>query len=164
MKLVILLLIALTPMIIGAIWYSKMGFGNAWMKASGMTIEKAKEGNMIVMLLVGYLFSFFITAAPQFIVIHQNHFMSILMNEPGIHDPKSEMGMFYANFMEKYGHNFRTFKHGALHGTIAAIMIALPVVGMGAIFEKRGFKYIAVHVGYWIVTLAITGGLVCQFS
>jgi hydrogenase maturation factor len=37
-------------------------------------------------------------------------------------------------------------------------------VGINALFERRGGKYILVHVGYWIVTLALIGGVVCQFA
>ena len=56
---VILLLAALVPLAIGNIWYNpKIGFGNAWMKASGMTEEKAKGANMILILGLTYLFSF----------------------------------------------------------------------------------------------------------
>ncbi len=36
---------ALSAFFIGYFWYSKMLFGKAWMKASGMTEEEAKSGN-----------------------------------------------------------------------------------------------------------------------
>ena len=64
-------------------------------------------------------------------------------------------------FMAKYGNNFRTFSHGALHGIILAIGIGLPVFGTNALFERRGGKYIFIHLGYWIITLALMGGLLC---
>lgn len=35
---------------------------------------------------------------------------------------------------------------------------------INALFERRGFKYIAIHTGYWLITLAIIGGLMCQFA
>jgi len=97
-------------------------------------------------------------------VIHQLSVFSILANEPGISDPNSEVGMMLKNFMEKYGTNFRTFKHGALHGAIAGITIALPIMGTNALFERKGFNYILVNAGYWIVCMALMGGLLCQFS
>ena len=63
--------------------------------------------------------------------------------------------------MAKYGNNFRTFSHGAVHGVLAGLFFVLPVMGTNAMFERKGFKYIAINVGYWIVTLAIMSGIVC---
>jgi hypothetical protein len=98
------------------------------------------------------------------------HLYSILINEPGFLDPvthkpstTSEIGMLYTNFLAKYGNNFRTFKHGALHGTLLAFFIVMPVIAINAMFERKGFKYIAINAGYWIVSLALMGGLVCAF-
>jgi hypothetical protein len=50
-----------------------------------------------------------------------------------------------------------------LHGIITAIFVGLPLIGMSAIFEKKSFKYIFIHLGYWILTLALMGGLACSF-
>ena len=36
---------AIVPLLIGAIWYNPSVLGTAWMKASGMTEEKMKTGN-----------------------------------------------------------------------------------------------------------------------
>ena len=160
----IVLLAALVPLVIGFIWYNPKVFGTVWMKAAGITEDKMKGANMVLIFGVSFLLSFFLAFAIQFMVIHQWSIFSILANEPGIADPTSEVGMMVKNFMEKYGTNFRTFKHGVLHGVIAGITIALPVLGINALFERKGFKYIAVNVGYWIVTMAIMGGILCQFS
>jgi hypothetical protein len=70
----------------------------------------------------------------------------------------------FTDVMTAYGSEFRTFKHGVLHGAIAAIGFAMPIIGINALFERRGFKYIAIHTGYWILTLMIMGGILCQFT
>jgi hypothetical protein len=160
----ILLLAALVPLILGFIWYNPKVFGSGWKKAADMTDEKIKGGNMILRFGLTYLFSFFAAFAIQFVVIHQFGFTSILANEPGIKDPNSEISLFIKNFLEKYGHNFRTFKHGALHGTLAGITLILPVIAINAMFERKGFKYVIINAGFWIVNLAIMGGIICQFS
>ncbi len=161
---VIILIAALIPMIMGFIWYNPKVFGKAWMKAADINEEKMKGANMGVIFGVSLLLSFFLAFSMQFVVIHQWHLNSILLNEEGFNDPNSELGKYVAAFMEKYGHNFRTFKHGALHGTLAGITIALPILGTNALFERKGFKYIAVNVGYWIVTMALMGGFICACS
>lgn len=161
---VVLLLAALVPLFIGFIWYNKNVFGKAWIATSGMTEEKAKGANMPLVFGLTYLFSFFAAFAIQFMVIHQYSVYSVFANEPGIKDATSDVAIYLKGFMEKYGHNFRTFKHGALHGTIAGITLALPIIGINAIFERKGFKYVAINVGYWIVSMAIMGGIICQFA
>src|SRR5882762_8312540 len=104
-KLMILLLTALVPMIVGFIWYNSKVFGTAWMKAAGVSEEKMKGGNMLVIFGFTYLLSFFAAFSIQFMVIHQYHLYSILANEPGMKDSNSEISMLVKNFMEKYGQN-----------------------------------------------------------
>jgi hypothetical protein len=160
----IILVAALIPMIMGFIWYNKNVFGKAWMNATGITDDTMKGGNMALVFGLSFFLSFLLAMSLQFIVIHQWSMYSILANEQGIKDPASEVSIMLQNFMAKYGTNFRTFKHGALHGTLTGIMIALPILGTNALFERKGFKYIAINAGYWIVTLALMGGVICAFS
>ncbi len=159
-------LAALIPLAVGFVWYNpKIGFGNAWMKAAEINEDKIKGANMILIAGLTYLFSFFISAALLSITIHQMGFYSTLASEPGfLTDPNAEVTTYFNNFMATYGDRFRTFKHGALHGTIAGITLALPIVAINALLERRGFKYIAIHVGYWVISLALMGGVICQFA
>ena len=111
-----------------------------------------------------FLFSFFVAMAMNFMVIHQMHLASVLMNETGFGKPGSEIDLFLSDFIQKYGNNFRTFKHGAFHGTIGGIMLALPIIGVNALFERKGFKYIAINAGFWIVCFALMGGIICAWQ
>jgi hypothetical protein len=58
----------------------------------------------------------------------------------------------------------RSFGHGALHGAIGAIFFVLPVLGINALFERKGWKYILINVGYWVVTLTIMGAIICGWK
>lgn len=160
----ILFLAALIPMAVGFVWYHPKVMGEAWMKASGVTPEMAKGGNMAVIFGVSFLFAFMMSTFINGVVIHQNHFFSTLMNEPGLQDPNSEVGRYAADFVAKYGKNFRTFKHGVFHGVIAAIFFGLPLLGTTALFERKTFKYIFINFGYWAITLGLMGGVICAFS
>ena len=62
---------ALIPMVIGFIYYHKKVVGSAWMSVTGMTEEKAKEGNMAVTLIISYIFSLLLAFALNGIVNHQ---------------------------------------------------------------------------------------------
>jgi len=156
-------LAALIPLLIGFIWYNPKVFGKAWMKAADITEDKMKGANMAVMFGVTYLLSLFAAFGLVAITIHQTHLFSLFANEPGIQDPSSEVGMLFKSMMDKFGTNFRTFKHGAFHGVLMGILLALPVLGINAIFERKKFKYIAINVGFWIVCLALMGGTICAF-
>lgn len=39
---------SLIPMVMGFIWYHPKVLGTVWMKASGLTEEKTKEGSMVL--------------------------------------------------------------------------------------------------------------------
>jgi len=49
------LVAAVSTFVIGALWYSPVLFGKAWMAASGMTEEKAREGNMPLVFGLSFL-------------------------------------------------------------------------------------------------------------
>lgn len=164
MNFLILLLAALVPMILGFIWYNPKVFGNAWMKAAGITDEKIKSGNMALIFGLSFLFSLMLAIALQAIVIHQSHLASIVLNEPGFMEGTGEAFEMVEAFKAKFGGNFRTFGHGVFHGIIAGFFIALPILATNALFERKGFKYIAVNVGYWILTLGLMGGIICQWA
>jgi hypothetical protein len=159
---------ALVPTIIGFIWYNPKVFGTAWMKAAGLTPESAmKDFNMPLVMGVSLLLSFLLAFSLQFIVIHQGGLFSMLMDgknpNPDMADKSSVLYGHVKYIMDNYGTNFRTFKHGALHGTILGVFTIMPVIATGALFERKGFKYIAINAGYWIVCLAIMGTIICHF-
>ncbi len=154
---------AIVPLFVGFIWYNPNVFGKAWMKECSFTTESLGKPNPIIFLW-SFLLSYLLAFELNTIVIHQFGFFSVIFNEPGLNDPTSEIAVYAADFLSKYGDNFRTFKHGALHGTIAGLLIVIPVMGTNALFEKKTFKYVMINGGYWIVSLAIMGGILCAFA
>ena len=158
-------LAALVPMIFGFIWYNPKVFGKVWMDASGMTEAKMKSGNMSVIFGVSLVLSFLLAISLMPITIHQMGVFSTLANPDTMADPiNSEGAKYFKDFMSKYGSNFRTFKHGLFHGISAGLLFVLPVMGITAILERKGFKYIAINCGYWILCLGIMGGIICQWG
>lgn len=159
----VLIFAAFIPLAVGFVWYHPKVFGKAWMNASGQTESTFKSGNMGVTLGVSLIFSLLLSLMLSTMTIHQFHITSILLDEPGFGDPQSEIGQYFTNFLARFGRNFRTFQHGALHGTLAGILFALPVLGTNALFERKGFRYIAINSGYWILSAALMGGVICAF-
>lgn len=159
----IILLAALVPLIVGFVWYNPKVLGNIWMRESGMTMEKTKGMNMGLVFGLVFLCSFFMAFTIQFLVIHQFGALSLLSTHPGFEDPNSEAAQMLKNFMALVGNDYRTFKHGAFHGTLTGLFFATPIVAVNALFERRSFKYIAIHSGYWIISIALMGGVLCAF-
>jgi Protein of unknown function (DUF1761) len=151
-----LLLSAFSSLVVGFIWYNPKVFGTIWMRESGVTEEKIKGGNMILTLTMAFIYAFFISFVLQFLVIHQTGANSATVGITGV-DPS-----VLKNYMDAYGTTYRTFKHGALHGFMTGLFFCLPVIGVGALFEKRSWKYTLIAGGYWVITCMLMGGIICQ--
>ena len=154
---------SLIPIMVGFIWYHPRVFGKAWLKSIHSTEEDLKGRKMLLVFGLCYLFSLMLSIALMPIVIHQMHMFSVFANDATMKDPNSASSLYVKNFFDLYGTNFRTFKHGAVHGALASLFFALPVIGIIALFEKKSFKYVAIHTGYWLLTLALMGGVICNW-
>lgn len=150
-----ILVAAFTPIFVGFVWYSDKVFGRIWMQESGLIKDDLSKRNRIKILALTFIFSFLISFFMQFIVIHQNGAISAAM------DIKNVDSSILQNYLNAYGNTYRTFKHGALHGFLASIFFVIPIVGINSLIERKSWKYIAIHAGYWIITLMITGAIIC---
>ena len=150
---------ALSTFIVGFIWYNPKVFGNAWMKAEGLTEEQLKKGNMLKIFGLSFVFAFiagFMIIHP--VVIHQFGALGMTGGDP------EHVKTSYTAFMADYGTAFRTFKHGALHGTLLGVGLVFPVIAINGLYSHKPWKLIFITAGYWIVSLAIMGGIICGWS
>ena len=132
-----LIVAAIIPLVTGFIWYNTKVFGTAWMKETGMTEEKAKGMNPGKTYGLAVVFAFLIA----FLMWPQ----VMLGGGPG----------------EAHGAEpFMTFKHGALHGAMVGLFFVLPAFATNALFEMKSAKYVMINAGYWIVTMALMGGII----
>lgn len=152
---------ALIPLLIGSIWYNPKVFGNTWMRVNGFNEEDMAGANMAVIFGFSFLFGVFISAAMSTIVIHQAGVLQVMM--PGVAESGSAAQQQFADFMTQYGTAHRSFGHGALHGGFLVVILIFPIIAINALFERRGWKYIWIHTGYWFVSLILIGGVLCQF-
>lgn len=149
---------ALSTLVVGFIWYNPKVFGSIWMRETGMTEEKAKGANMVLIFGMSIFYAFLIAFILQMLVIHQYGALGMVGGDPALAKPS------YAAFMADYGIAFRTFKHGMLHGFMSGLFFALPVIGTNALYERRSWKYTLVVGGYWIVSCMIMGGIICAWQ
>lgn len=154
------LISALIPLIVGAVYYHPKVVGSAWMKTNGFKPENLEGGNMAVIFGLTYLFSILISFIVSSFVIHQGSVMSMMF--PEVLETGSAAQDEFSALMSQYGDAHRSFKHGMLHGSIVSFFFVLPIIAIISLFERRGWKYILIHSGYWLVCLLLMGGLLCQ--
>ena len=150
------LVASLVTLLMGFIWYHPKVFGTIWMKETGMTEEKAKQGNMLKVFGLSIVYSLMFAFWLPNLVIHQT---GVLEAAGG----NIEDAAFRA-FMEVHGDAFRYFRHGALHGFFSGVFLILPVVAINGLFEQKTWKYILVAAGYWIISMTIMGGIICAWK
>ncbi len=126
-----LIIAVLLPTIIGFIYYNKALFGNSWMQSIGKTEEDLKGGNMALMMGISLVMSFLIA-----------FFLMNFNNGPG------QEGQF------------DSFGHGATHGVMLSFFLVIPVLVSNGLFEQKSWKNTLINAGYWILTLALMGGVV----
>jgi hypothetical protein len=153
-----LLAAAVSTLLVGFVWYHPKVFGTIWMKESGMTEDKMKGGNMVMIFGMAVFYAFLMGMILQFLTIHQWGAVSMVGEDVANAKPS------YAAFMADYGTVFRTFKHGALHGFLTGLFLALPIIGTNALFERRSWKYTLVSGGFWIVCFMLMGGIICTWT
>jgi hypothetical protein len=149
---------ALSTLVVGFIWYNPKVFGTIWMKESGMTEEKMKGANMILIFGTSVIYAFFIAFILQMLTIHQFGALGMIGGNVADASPS------YVAFMADYGNAFRSFGHGALHGFMAGLFLALPIIGTNALYERRSWKYTLITGGFWIVCFMIMGGIICAWK
>ncbi|MBC3758517.1 DUF1761 domain-containing protein [Hyunsoonleella sp. SJ7] len=153
-----ILVAAISALVVGFIWYNPKVFGTAWMKAAEMSEEKMKGANMGKIFAMAFVFAILLAMSMLSLTVHQIGAMGMVGG-----DVEGALPSFNA-FMADYGTAHRTFGHGALHGFFAGIFIALPILGTNALFERKSAKYILINSGYWMVTLAVMGAIICGWQ
>lgn len=146
---------AISALVVGFVWYNPKVFGTAWMKAAGMTEEKIQGANMGKIFAMALVFAILLAMSMITLTIHQTGAMGMVGGDLEGALPS------YAAFISDYGTAHRTFGHGALHGFFGAVFIVLPTLGTNALFERKSAKYILINSGYWMVVMAIMGGIIC---
>ena len=129
---------ALVPMILGAIYYGPL-FGKQWYDALGKTEEELTPDNMAVT----YGLALFMALILSFTL---NMFIEFL------HKDCNEAG-------ELIFGSHHTFGHGAFHGMFFGLLAITPVLVSFSLFHKMSAKSIILNTVFWTLCLAIMGGI-----
>ena len=118
-------------LIVGFIWYNPKVFGTVWMKETGITEESAKKANMAKVFGLTIFYSLLLSFIMPVLTIHQFGALGMIGGPEMLETAKPS----YAAFLADYGDEFRSYKHGALHGFMSGLFLALPIVAINGLFE-----------------------------
>ncbi len=159
-NLLVLLGASFIPFLLAFAWFHpKLFGGDTWTKVAGLTPEQAATPVKPLKAMLTIIFNFFLAFGIFGLSVHQAGIFSVVGGNADL--LKTGVG---AEFMAAYGQNHLTFGHGAFHGLIAAITFILPVLMYAVIFERKSAKYLWINWGYWILSLVLMGGVICQWG
>ena len=162
-RLQVLLEAALVPLAVGVIWYNPYLLGRLWGSGIGIAKEKMTAGKVALISVVSIVAGYYIAGSLSSIVIHQHGVYGMLAGDPDMKDKSSALYNIVQGLMDKYGNNYRTFKHGAFHGMFTGLKIALPILAILGFAESKKISWILIHAIYWTICLSIMGGIVCAY-
>ncbi|MBP6455763.1 MAG: DUF1761 domain-containing protein [Chitinophagaceae bacterium] len=150
------LVATLIPTIIGFLWYNpSTPTGKIWVAETNISEEKMKSMNMVLTLGISLVLCFLMN---MFIVSHE------VIHQWGAFSLLNEHPEEATRILTTYNNEFRTFGHGALHGTFLGLFLVLPIFATNGMFERKSWKLIWVNVIYWTICLAIMGGILCAWK
>ena len=124
-------LATITPVLVGSVYFHKNLCGKVFNSQNYTTGKLRSKTQTVIILAVSLPLSFLLSF---FLLEFNNGGIS----QEGYHD---------------------TFLHGVWHGVFIAITTVSPVIVINAFFGKQNWKIISVLILYWIITLALMGGI-----
>ncbi len=152
---------AFIPLIVRLVWDHSGLLGKTWRDAAGVNPDEPEWARTAAVAGLSLVFGFLMASIVMPLVIHQIHVFSIVQGDPAYGKEDARVTLWLEDFLREYGDSHRTFKHGAVHGAIAGLCFATPMIAINALFERRGLKYILITSGYWTICLALMGAIVC---
>jgi hypothetical protein len=133
-NLVAVIVAAVMNMIVGAVWYSPVLFGNQWMRIIGISkkrLDKIKKRGMGKVYLIAFIGTFVMSYVLAMIVGYSGAF---------------------------------SFREGMEVGLWLGIGLIAPSMLGSVLWERRPVKLYLINVGYYFVSLSIAGGIIAVWK
>lgn len=125
--------------VIGFLWFHPSVMGSVYAKARGISIEELKPKNPGMTYGITILMTLFYTM-----------FLVSWVTGPG-QDTAPD------------GHSYHTIQHGLVHSIVFLLMVLIPVFSAPALYERRGWNWFLVQVGYWFLRTAAAAGIISMW-
>ncbi len=150
---------AFIPFTLGYFWFSEKLFGGAYWDQIAQVPEEKHGPAKMGLLFSSLILNFFAAFGIYCLTVHASGVFGLMGGDA----EAMKVGTAGA-FMAEHGQNFLTFKHGLVHGIQATLVMVLPAYGYVTIFEKKGWNYLLVNLGYWLIALSLMGGVISQWG
>ncbi len=160
-NLLTLALVAFVPLVLGYIWFSESLFGGErWIQIAGINRELANKEVPLMKVIATMIPNFLIAFGLYNLIVHGSGVFGLVGGDTELLKTGTA-----ASFLQEYGSNYLTIKHGIFHGILPGyICFVLPVLLYVVIFERKSAKYFWVYSGYWILSLAIMGAIISKWG
>jgi len=156
----IIIATGLIPMILGMAWYHSSLFGNAWLTEHGMTQDQVKANQKPLKFLLGFICNVLLAMGLFTMVTHELSVLGLVGGDKELIKAGTTGGAFLA----EYGGSFSRFSHGAVHGIIAAVLVAIPLIGHQCLWAGKSLKLFLIDFGFWLVCMILMGGIIAQWG
>lgn len=157
---IIVPLAALIPVVLAFIWYNPNVLGKALEQQTNTKVPAFG----LVHAVISYVFAFFVSFGLMSYVNHQMGVMQLFFTREGFGKEGTEATLAFDQVARLVGDMHLSFGHGAVHGTLGALVFVLPILVTVALRERQSFKYILIHFGYWLLCWILMGGVLCQWG
>lgn len=155
---------ALVPMLMGFIWYHPKLFGTVWQREAGVSDDKMKSANMIVIFAVSLICSFLMSMYVNSIATHDTYVQGATwyVEKGGTEAEKMEAKAWQETYkklvVDRPEFTTSRWTHGFAHAlVITGLFFILPLIITNGLFERKSWKYMLINAGYWILTVGIMG-------
>lgn len=165
-NLLALFVVALVPMIVGFIYYHPKVLGAIWQREAGVTDEKLKGANMLVIFGLSFFFSLILSVAMNTMSTHDGmvggatYYVEQLAKKDSVthaqalQETKEWQKQYQTTIEANPLYTTHRLTHGFAHGLlVVGIFILLPVIVTNGLFERKSWKYVLINSGYWILTV-----------
>lgn len=152
---------ALIPFFIAYAWFHPKVFGGTtWAEVAGLTQAQNDTPIKPYQLGLSIVLNFFLAFGIYNLAVHESGVFGMVSADSAALTTGTA-----AAFLAEYSGRHLSFGHGMIHGGIQTILcFILPIIGYAVIFERKSKKYLFVNLGFWIVSLALMGGVISQWG
>lgn len=157
----ILVAAAFIPFLVAFAWFHPKVFGGTtWAQVAGLTPAQSKAPVKPFQLGLSILLNFFVAFGLYNLAVHESGVFGMVSANTAALTTGST-----AAFLEEYGGRHLSVGHGMIHGGIQTVLcFVLPILGYAVIFERKSRKYLFINLGFWMISLALMGGVICRWG
>ena len=152
---------AFIPFFIAYAWFHPKVFGGTtWATVAGLTPTQNDIPIKPYQLGLSILLNFFLAFGIYNLGVHESGVFGMLSGDAAALSTGTT-----AAFLAEHSGKHLNFGHGMIHGGIQTILcFILPILGYATIFERKSRKYLFINLGFWIISLGLMGGVICQWG